>query len=209
MHPKMQQWGVGQVTATDSDSVTVYFEAVGEKKLKTNLVDLRKVTGTEAESSVLDSKFKAKRKGTRRRAYDPSLYNGGRSTSRKHFIESLGATCANWNWSWSFVNHDDKKIFFGAWQDFIEGNRALIFSHDWKTRQGKNRPSWPESRENIRLIEDEGYSLHVYTMILDPDSESEFGDGPRKIGAILNDVAQAELVRDGDDWFAVFPDENV
>ena len=63
------------------------------------------------------------------------------------------------------------------------------------------------SHENVRLIEEEGYSLHVYTMVTDPDAEFEFELGVRKIGAILNDVAEAELVRDGENWYAVFAEE--
>ncbi|MCO4752747.1 HNH endonuclease, partial [Vibrio cholerae O1 biovar El Tor] len=23
-------------------------------------------------------------------------------------MESVGATCSNWNWSWSFVNHEER-----------------------------------------------------------------------------------------------------
>jgi hypothetical protein len=200
----MTNWGIGQVTKVDLPYITVYFEAVGEKKLRADLVELRKADGDDAESSILDKKFKAKRTGKRRKFDDPMYFNEGKGTSRKKFIESLGATCSNWYWSWSFVNEDEKKIFFGAWRDLTEGNRALIFSNDWRTKHGKNRPSWPESRENIRMIEEEGYSLHVYTMIMDPDSEPEYELGPRRIGAILNDVTQAELVRDGDNWYAVF-----
>lgn len=207
IHPKMTQWGVGQVTAASTDNVTIYFESAGEKKIRTDLVNLRKVDGAEAESSILDSKFKARRRTKQERIYDPSLYNGGKKTSRRQFIQSLGGTCANWNWSWSFINENEKKIIFGAWQDYIKGNRALIFSDDWKTRYGKKRPSWPESRENIRLIEEEGYSLHVFTMIMDPNAITEYEKGPRKIGAFLNDVTQAELLREGNNWYAVFPED--
>ncbi|MCW0312025.1 hypothetical protein NB694_001825 [Pantoea ananatis] len=27
--------------------------------------------------------------------------------NRKQFIQSEGATCSNWTWSWSFVNHEN------------------------------------------------------------------------------------------------------
>lgn len=207
IHPKKTEWGIGQVTATSPPSISVYFETAGEKKLRTDLVDILKLDGQEAESSILDSKFKARRGAKKRKFDDPKYFNGGKRTSRKQFIESLGGTCKNWYATWSFVNHDDKKVFFGAWQDFIDGNRALIFSYAWKVRRGKKQGPWAGSRENIRLIEEDGYSLHVYTMILDPDSETEFELGARKIGAILNDVAQAELLNEGGDWYAVFPEE--
>lgn len=203
-HPQMGEWGIGQVVNTKFPLLTVFFEAVGEKKIRTDLIELHQVSGPDAESAVLDSKFKAKRRPKQRRFDDPRFYDSGKTTSRKKFIESLGATCSNWNWSWSFTNHDDKKIIFGAWQDMIKGNRALIFSKQWKTRGGRNQSPWPESRENLRLIEEEGYSLYVYTMIMDPDFDSEWENGRRKIGAILNDVTQAELVNEGEDWFAVF-----
>lgn len=204
-HPKLPEWGVGQVVGISPPILSLFFESVGEKKIKTDVVDLRLVEGSDAESIVLDSKFKAKRKTTRRHFADPSFYNAGKKTSRKRFIESLGATCSNWNWSWSFVNHDEKKVIFGAWQDFIKGNRALIFSNEWKTRRDRNQSPWPESRENLRLIEEESYSLHVFTMIMDPDFDPEL-EGRRKIGAILNDVASAELLKDGEEWYALFPE---
>ncbi|CFR13236.1 Uncharacterised protein [Yersinia kristensenii] len=37
--------------------------------------------------------------------------------SRTDFIKSLGATCKNWTWSWSFIDDVNKKIIFGAWED--------------------------------------------------------------------------------------------
>ncbi len=206
IHPKMTQWGIGQVTAISPPNITVFFAAVGEKTLRADIVNLQKVEGDDAESSVLDLKFKAKRKARTRKFDDPKFFGDGKSTSRKKFIEALGASCSNWNWSWSFVNHEEKKVFFGAWQDLHKGNRALIFSNEWRTRNGRKQSPWPESRTNIRLIEDDGYTLHVYTMVMDPDAEFEFEVGVRKIGAILNDVSRAELANEGADWYAVFPE---
>ena len=48
--------------------------------------------------------------------------------SRKQFIESVGATCKNWNWSWSFVNHQEKFVIFGLWDVNEDG---LIFDQNW------------------------------------------------------------------------------
>ncbi len=42
--------------------------------------------------------------------------------SRKQFIESLGATCANWNGSWSFINESKKEINFGVRDDRVMGD---------------------------------------------------------------------------------------
>lgn len=52
-------------------------------------------------------------------------------STRKAFIESLGATCRNWTWSWSFINERERKIIFGAWDINTSGGRALILSDDW------------------------------------------------------------------------------
>ena len=53
------------------------------------------------------------------------------SLTRKQFIESQGATCRNWTWSWSFINEKEKVIIFGAWDVRTEGNTSLILSKSW------------------------------------------------------------------------------
>jgi len=74
--------------------------------------------------------------------------------NRKNFIESQGATCHNWQWSWSFINENEKVIIFGAWDLFTEGNTSLIFSEDWQAYSGgRKAPGYNQSREHIRLIE--------------------------------------------------------
>jgi len=55
--------------------------------------------------------------------------------SRKQFIEKLGATCAKWNWSWSFINESKKEIIFGVWDDRAIGIHWLIFTYDWKMNE--------------------------------------------------------------------------
>jgi 5-methylcytosine-specific restriction protein A len=77
--------------------------------------------------------------------------------SRKTFVESQGATCRNWNWSWSFINEKMKFIIFGAWDKNTEGSTALIFDETWKRNSaGRKNPAYPEAREHIRLVEEEG-----------------------------------------------------
>lgn len=46
--------------------------------------------------------------------------------NRKQFIQSRGATCRNWTWSWSFINHDEQFVIFGAWDTEREKERAVI-----------------------------------------------------------------------------------
>ena len=63
--------------------------------------------------------------------------------SRKQFIESQGATCRNWTWSWSFINKMEKVIIFGAWDLQTKGNTSLILSEDWKiSRRGRKQPAY-------------------------------------------------------------------
>ncbi|HCB1572990.1 TPA: HNH endonuclease, partial [Klebsiella quasipneumoniae] len=45
--------------------------------------------------------------------------------NRKQFIQSRGATCRNWTWSWSFINHDDQLVIFGAWDVERDQERAV------------------------------------------------------------------------------------
>jgi hypothetical protein len=212
VHAKMPQWGIAQVKEISPPYIVLNFENGGEKRLKLAMADLRKVHGAEAESAVLDSRFKPRRKSARSKIAPElaaRLYKEGKSTSRKDFIESLGATCANWYWSWSFVNEEEKKIIFGQWRDAIEGNRALIFTDDWQRKKdGTKRASWPESRENIRKIEEDGYSLQVFTMINDPEAQVDPEERTAKILAFFKDLSTAELIREGGNWYAVVPTDS-
>lgn len=64
--------------------------------------------------------------------------------NRKQFIQSHGATCSNWTWSWSFVNHDKKMVIFGAWDVQKEQERSVILRERWKTKvvDGRTRKIW-------------------------------------------------------------------
>ena len=96
--------------------------------------------------------------------------------NRKQLMESHGATCRNWYWSWSFVNEKEKIIFFGAWDRFTEGTESLIFSETWHTNsKGIKNKGYKESRENIRLVEEEGYQLQTFPMIWSDANRDETG----------------------------------
>ncbi len=86
--------------------------------------------------------------------------------SRKQFMESVGATCKNWYWSWSFINEKEKFIVFGCWDSSVEKEDGLIFdSKAWKTdAKGKKTNGYKQSLEHIRLIEEEGYTLKTFPM---------------------------------------------
>lgn len=122
--------------------------------------------------------------------------------SRKQFIESQGATCKNWTWSWSFINEAQKTTIFGAWDIHDEGNRTLILSEDWEvSRRGQKQPGYSQSREHIRLIEEEGYHLKTFPMEYVAADENDEG-APSKIKSFTPELYDRTLVRLGNSWYA-------
>ena len=122
--------------------------------------------------------------------------------SRKQFIQSLGATCKNWTWSWSFINVEEKVIIFGAWDRNTNGSSALIFALEWITNnRGSKSAGFDQSREHIRLIEDEGYQLKTF-----PITYGENDDGMPVIKGFTPELSSKNLKRVDDKWYA--SDEN-
>jgi len=123
--------------------------------------------------------------------------------NRKQFIESHGATCDNWTWSWSFVNHHEKFIIFGAWDRFSDGKKEMILTEDWRiNRGGRKSPGYTQSREHIRLVEDEDYALFTFPMEYSEELEGDDGTGPGKIGGFTPKLYRKLLLRVGDSWYA-------
>lgn len=87
--------------------------------------------------------------------------------NRKQFIQSHGATCRNFTWSWSFVNHDKKMVIFGAWDVQKEQERSVILRELWKSKvvDGRTRKNlgYIQAIEHIQLIA-EGYDLFTFDM---------------------------------------------
>jgi len=132
--------------------------------------------------------------------------------NRKQFIESKGATCDNWNWSWSFINEADRFVVFGSWDRYDDGEQALIFSTDWENYNGRKSSGYKQSREHLRLLEDEGYKLKTFTMIYSEEKQDEAGEGPATISDFTPVLIDKELIRRGNNWFAVTssnPDTNI
>lgn len=122
--------------------------------------------------------------------------------NRKKFIEKYGATCDNWRWSWSFVNHDAKVVIFGAWDVNDSAGRQLIFAETWKiTRKHRKSPAYDQSREHIRLIEEEGYALKTFRMKQSRASDDQ--DAPAKIDDFTKELETKTLQPDKDKWYAV------
>ena len=88
--------------------------------------------------------------------------------NRKQFIQSRGATCRNWTWSWSFINHDDQLVIFGAWDVERDQARAVILGEAWEynARLRKN-PGYTQAVEHIGYILG-GYDLYTFTWCRPP-----------------------------------------
>jgi len=68
--------------------------------------------------------------------------------SRKQFVESHGATCRNWTFSWSFINEAERTIIFGGWDEFTNGKTAMILSDEWRiNKQGRKSPRYSKPPE--------------------------------------------------------------
>ena len=123
--------------------------------------------------------------------------------NRKEFIESQGATCRNWTWSWSFINSKDKVIIFGAWDKNTNGNISRIFSEEWKSNvQGRKQPAYDQSSEHIRLIEQKGYQLKTFPIVFSNEKQDKHGFGPAKIKDFVRKLSPKTLIKVGPDWFA-------
>jgi len=112
--------------------------------------------------------------------------------TRKEFIESQGATCKNWQWSWSFINEKERVIIFGALKNSTDG-KVLIFSKAWQERDGRKRNGYTQSREHIRMIEEDGYRLMTFPVKYDRERIVEF----------IPELTEKTLVRIGTEWCAV------
>ena len=134
-----------------------------------------------------------------RGVYQLTASSDGRM-SRRAFIESHGATCANWTWSWSFVNAARRQVIFGAWTHHAIGDTCLILDDDWEVRRGRKQPGYAQAREHIRLVQDEGFELFTFPIIKADLPEGSDG-GPASIGGFTPTLTQMRLVRAGTRWY--------
>lgn len=118
--------------------------------------------------------------------------------TRKQFIQSHGATCSNWTFSWSFINKSERLIIFGAWDVFTDGRIAMIFTEDWRVNsRGRKNKGYSQSREHVRLIEEGGYRLMTFPMKFSQDS-----DGVAKISGFTPELTEKALKRVTKAWYA-------
>lgn len=120
--------------------------------------------------------------------------------SRKKFIESLGATCDNWTWSWSFVNHAERFVIFGAWDIHQEAQRCKILEPSWQIKtNGKKNGGFQQAMRHIRLCENEGYGLKTYKIYYE---EGNPETGTAKIKNFESQEVDRVLVKEDGAWFA-------
>ncbi|HGW6614099.1 TPA: HNH endonuclease [Escherichia coli] len=122
--------------------------------------------------------------------------------SRTEFLRSLGATCKNYSWSWSFIDETNKRIIFGAWEDLksIDGKSVLILSHKWKeNEQGRKKSGYSQSIEHINKILYEGYNLYTFCQVRD---EIKTSSGAAKIKDFEKKIVRKYLTKINGDWYA-------
>lgn len=123
--------------------------------------------------------------------------------NRKQFVLSQGATCDNWTWSWSFVNHKKKFVIFGAWDRYTEGNAVLILKETWEGgEETRKSPGYKQSREHVRLVEEEGYKLKTFPIKYSDEKKNEDGTGPAKIAGFDPVLTDKILKKIGNGWYA-------
>lgn len=120
--------------------------------------------------------------------------------SRKKFIESHGATCKNWSWSWSFVNHKKKFVIFGYWDWNNDPENVLILSESWTHHKNIKNKGYGEAIVNINLITNKGYSLKIFPMI---EKKGLPKDSPAVIDYIIKELYDRSLEKIDDEWYAV------
>lgn len=122
--------------------------------------------------------------------------------NRKAFIESLGATCKNWTWSWSFVNHLERKVIFGAWDIHVDGDRTLILCEGWEIKKGRRNNGYAQSVEHLRLVAEQGYELYTFKITHSDELQDEDGVGPAKIKGFERFITRKWLLQQEGRWYA-------
>ncbi|HHQ4914571.1 hypothetical protein ACK366_19345 [Aeromonas veronii] len=118
--------------------------------------------------------------------------------NRKQFMEDKGFTCANWLWSWSFVNHERKIIAFGAWNtEYLDENNVVILCERWKGEE-REALGYSQALKHIDLVEKKGYSYQVFNMI----HGGHDSNGRSKIAGIDPVLRNAIVRKENEYWIA-------
>lgn len=125
--------------------------------------------------------------------------------SKAEFIQSLGIDCTNAQGQYSFVNHEQRRVYFSL--DLANGeDGTLILGDAWAFRstQKKNgdkakNPTYSKSIPHIALITDHQYDLYIFRTrtLRDQDGKTHATNEFDPI------VEHRLLVREDDGWHAI------
>jgi len=120
--------------------------------------------------------------------------------NRKQFVQSVGATCKNWFWSWSFVNEEERFVLFGAWENLEDPKKGLlILWKEWEVgANGRKSPGYKQGRDHLDLVDKEGYTLKTFKII-----GTNGGSESAKITEIETHMTDRILKQIEDKWYAV------
>jgi len=124
-------------------------------------------------------------------------------STRQSYLEGLGFECKNWQWSWSFVNHKDRIVAFGAWDYETNGNRSRILSDEWKVHPEKQvvRRGYRQAMEHINLVREEGYGFQLFRQV-----GTLSADGTARLLGVQPGLSPGRLSFDGKDYFGLWED---
>lgn len=101
------------------------------------------------------------------------------------------------------MNHAERFVIFGAWDRFTDGKMEMVLTEDWRiNRRGRKSPGFDQSREHIRLVEEDKYRLFTFPMEYSEELEGDDGTGPGKIGGFTPELHPKTLTRVGKGWYA-------
>jgi len=101
------------------------------------------------------------------------------------------------------VNHEDRFVIFGAWDSRNDGSKVLILDEHWQiSRRGRKQPAYAQSREHIRLIEENGYALYTFDMQHARADENDV-ESPAKIAGFTPELVKRSLVKIRHGWYAI------
>lgn len=124
--------------------------------------------------------------------------------NRKQFIQSHGATCSNWTWSWSFVNHNARFVIFGIWQDHADDKLGLILHVDWQYLGSRKQSGYGQALEHIRLVKEEGYGLRTFRMRGVSRNPERGDNSPSTITEFSPVLTKGRLIELSDSWHVAF-----
>lgn len=101
-----------------------------------------------------------------------------------------------------YVNHEQRFVIFGSWDTQDDGVRSMILNEQWElSRRGRKQPAYKQSREHIRLVEEDGYGLFTFPMqqsrAIEDDEQS-----PAKIESFTPQLDPKHLLKIETRWFA-------